>query len=216
MATSTITPPHHRTPPTIKGRNPLRTTLAFRQDPLRFLLRLTQECGDVSQWWLFTWPVYHVNHPDYVKHILQSNHPNYNKDLILYKIATPLLGQGLLTSDGDFWLRQRRLIQPAFHRQKIIGFAQLMTDATVAMLEHWEPLANAGQQVDIAQEMMHLTLRIVAQALFSSDVSQDAPAFAEAFNKSNVFLGNISRSVPAASDANPSESPLSCRPESAG
>jgi cytochrome P450 len=189
MATATIAPPRHRIPPTLKGWNPLRTTLAFRHDPLQFLLQLSQECGDVSQWRLFAWPVYHVNHPDYVRHILQGNHANYNKDLILYKIATPLLGQGLLTSDGDFWLRQRRLIQPAFHRQKIIGFARLMTDATVALLEQWDSVAST-EPVDLAQEMMHLTLRIVAQALFGSDVSQDAPAFAEAFNKSNVFLGN--------------------------
>lgn len=189
MATSTVAPPRDSRPQTVKGWNPLRTTLAFRQDPLRFLLHLTQECGDVSQWRLFAWPVYHVNHPDFVKHILQGNHPNYNKDLVLYKIAKPLLGEGLLTSDGDFWLRQRRLIQPAFHRQKVMGFAQLMTDATVAMLDQWEATAKTARQVDIAQEMMHLTLRIVAQALFSTDVAQDAPAFAEAFNKSNVFLG---------------------------
>lgn len=190
MASATNATPQHRTPPTLKGWNPFRTTFAFRQDPLRFLLQLAQECGDLSQWRLFAWPVYHINHPDFIKHILQGHHLNYNKDLILYHVATPLLGQGLLTSDGDFWLRQRRLIQPAFHRQKILGFARLMTDATVAMLEQWEPFATTGQPIDIAQEMMHLTLRIVAQALFSTDVSQDAPAFAEAFNKANVFLGS--------------------------
>ncbi len=189
MATSAIASRRHRTPPTIKGWNPLRTTLAFRQDPLRFLLQLSQQCGDISQWRLLAWPVYHLNHPDYIKYILQSNHPNYNKDLILYKIATPLLGHGLLTSDGDFWLRQRRLIQPAFHRQKVIGFARLMTDATIDMLDQWEATAKVEQQIDIAQEMMHLTLRIVAQALFSSDISQDVPAFAVAFNKANSFLG---------------------------
>src|SRR5215831_10224435 len=102
MASATNASPRHRTPPTLKGWNPLRTTVAFRQDPLRFLLQLSQECGDVSQWRLFTWPVYHVNHPDFIKQILQGNHLNYNKDLILYQVATPLLGQGLLTSDGDF------------------------------------------------------------------------------------------------------------------
>jgi cytochrome P450 len=189
MAASITAPPRDSRPQTLKGRNPLRTTLAFRQDPLRFLLRLSQQCGDVSQWRLFTWPVYHVNHPDFVKHILQANHPNYNKDIILYKIGKPLLGEGLVTSDGDFWLRQRRLIQPAFHRQKVNGFAQLMTDATGAMLDEWEASGKTARAVDIAQEMMHLTLRIVAQALFSTDVSREAPAFSEAFNQSNSFLG---------------------------
>ena len=189
MATALHTPPHASRPLTLKGWNPIRTTLAFRHDPLRFLMQLSHECGDLSQWRLFAWPVYHVNHPEFVKHILQGNHPNYSKDLNLYKIATPLLGHGLLTSDGDFWLRQRRLIQPAFHRQKVNGFAQLMTDATLAMLEQWDAAAKTEQQIDLAQEMMHLTLRVVALALFSADVSQDAPTFTEAFNRANIFLG---------------------------
>src|SRR5579883_2378592 len=186
MATSTVASSRSRTPPTIKGWNPLRTTLAFRQDPLRFLLQLSQQCGDISQWRLLAWPVYHVNHPDYIKYILQSNHPNYNKDLILYKIATPLLGHGLLTSEGDFWLRQRRLIQPAFNRRHLDGYGAVMIDCARHLLAEWRD----GETRELSAEMTRLTLEIAARTLFGAEAGTDAREVGEAMAVAHASFEN--------------------------
>ncbi len=133
-----------------------------------------REYGDICHYYILRWPVYLVNHPDYIKHVLQDNHRNYGKNTIAYRMLRLILGNGLVTSDGDFWLRQRRLAQPAFHRQRIEGFGTIMTQATLAMLERWEHDAATGQGFDLAQEMTRLTLRIAGETLFHIDLTDDA------------------------------------------
>ena len=139
--------------------------------PLRFFLWLTQTYGDIVQYRSSVEPAYLINHPDYVRHVLQANGQNYNKDTYLNKhLIESLTGQGLLTSENPLWREQRRLIQPAFHRRNLEAFAGLMTDAacrTAARLEALEP----GATVDIAREMTRLTLDIVTQALFGYDIT---------------------------------------------
>lgn len=141
------------------------------RNPLRFFLWLTQTYGDIVQYRSSLEPAYLINHPDYIRHVLQTNGTNYNKDTHLNKhIIEALTGQGLLTSENPLWREQRRLIQPAFHRRSLANFAGLMTDAvcrTVARLEAVGP----GETVDIAREMTRLTLDIVTRALFTYDIS---------------------------------------------
>ena len=84
-----------------------------------------------------------------------------------------MLGEGLLINDGPSWLLQRRLMQPAFHRKHLTTYGTLMTDATVAMLERWQACSDTGTPLQVEEEMMRLTLRIVGQALFSLDLSQE-------------------------------------------
>ena len=84
-----------------------------------------------------------IAHPDHIKHVLQDNNHNYVKGLVIAKLKV-LIGEGLFTSEGDFWRRQRRLAQPAFHRQRLAGFVATMTDATRAMLDRWEAVARAA------------------------------------------------------------------------
>jgi cytochrome P450 len=103
-----------------------------------------------------------------------------------------LLGNGLLTSDGAFWHRQRRLMAPMFHRQRVAGFCNLMVESTLEMLASWEVLAHSGEPCDIAAEMARLTLAIVARALFSADVSDDAEAISAALTEVNRQLGEFS------------------------
>src|SRR5260370_8291995 len=86
----------------------------------------------------------------------------------------PMLGQGLLINDGPSWLHQRRLMQPAFHRTRLTTYGTLMTEATVAMLQRWQACSERGMPLHMAEEMMRLTLRIVGQALFTLDLSQEA------------------------------------------
>lgn len=98
--------------------------------------------------------VYALAHPDYVKHVLQDNHLNYNKGLVLRRYMTPLLGRGLLTNEGDSWLHQRRLMQPAFHRQRLAHFGQVMTEAAEETLARWQPFLASGEPSDVSAEMI--------------------------------------------------------------
>jgi len=138
-----------------------------RPDPLGYTLRAVREYGDVVR--VSAWPlVFHLlAHPDHVKHVLQENNRNYWKGEIVAKMRV-LIGDGLFTSEGDVWRRQRRLAQPAFHRQRIEGFAAIMTGATAQALEGWEPAARAAQPIDVMQEMSRLTLAIVGRACSAS------------------------------------------------
>lgn len=123
-----------------------------------------------------------VSHPDYVKHVLMDNYQNYRKSGA-YKRLGMVFGNGLLTSEGDFWLRQRRLAQPAFHRKRLEKLSELMTEATEQMLSgRWAPLAKAGKPVDISDEMMRLTLKIVGLSLFSTDLSNETSKVGRAVN----------------------------------
>ncbi len=159
-------PPQHHT------LSLLGSASEMQRDPLEFLLR-TQKLGEVVRLRFLFSPAYLISHPASIKYVLQQHARNYNKDLITYTMFQPFLGQGLLTNDGQSWLHQRRLIQPAFHRKRLTAYGTLMTDATVAMLERWQACSERGTPLQMEEEMMRLTLRIVGQALFSLDLSQE-------------------------------------------
>jgi len=144
----------------------------IQRDPLGFLIR-TQKLGEVVRLRFLFSPAYLISHPESIKYVLQEHARNYNKDLITYTMFKPMLGQGLLINDGPSWLHQRRLMQPAFHRTRLTTYGTLMTDATVAMLERWQACSEGGMPLNMAEEMMRLTLRIVGQALFTLDLNQE-------------------------------------------
>jgi cytochrome P450 len=153
------------------------------RNPLHFFLWLTRTYGDIVQYRSSVEPAYLINHPDYIRHVLQSNGHNYNKDTFLNKyMLESLTGQGLLTSENPLWREQRRLIQPAFHRRSLPKFAGLMADATGRTVERLERATDEGQPVDIAREMMRLTLDIVTQALFGYDITGRAGEVGEAMD----------------------------------
>lgn len=142
-----------------------------REDPLRLFLALHREHGEtvrVRMGPMVT--LLSLSNPDHVKHVLVDQPGRYHKGAGLDR-ARPLLGNGLLTSEGSFWMRQRRLAQPAFHKDRVQGFARTMTDAAGALLATWE--ASAGGERDLHEDMMTLALTVVARTLFSSDVTAD-------------------------------------------
>ena len=112
-------------------------TAAFRPDPLGYYTTAFRTFGDVVGFHVGPFRSLLIAHPDHIKHVLQDNNHNYEKGLVIAKLKV-LIGDGLFTSEGDFWRRQRRLAQPAFHRQRLAGFVATMTDATRAMLDRWE------------------------------------------------------------------------------
>lgn len=153
------------------------------RNPLRFFLWLTQTYGDIVQYRSSVEPAYLINHPEYIRHVLQSHGQNYNKDTFLNKyILESLTGQGLLTSENPLWREQRRLIQPAFHKQSLPKFAELMRQSTERAVERLDAAARERQVVNIASEMMRLTLDIVTEALFSFDITDRAAEIGEAMD----------------------------------
>jgi cytochrome P450 len=147
--------------------------LALKRNRLEFLQRMARY-GDVAHVRIGPQPVYLFRHPDAIKEILVTQHRNFIKGRGLQR-AKRLLGQGLLTSEGAVHLRQRRLAQPAFHRQRIAGYAGTMAAYAVRTAERWRD----GAELDIADEMMRLTLAIAGKTLFDADVENEAEEIGE-------------------------------------
>ena len=142
------------------------------RDPIAFFLDTRRTYGDIFRYRFGPRTVYFVAHPDAVKHVLQDNYTNYRKHTAYDKIR-PLVGEGLLTSEGESWLKNRRLAQPVFHRQRIGTFAEMMTEETLLMMERWRRF-EPQEPFDLLPEMMRLTLTVVGRSLFSKDIGGEA------------------------------------------
>jgi len=169
LISAVVRPQGPKNPPII-GHLP-----AFRSNPLAFLIKAAREHGDLVYFRVARQHMYLVNHPDYVREILVTNQSNFLKSRALQR-SKVLLGEGLLTSEGQHHLRQRRLVQPAFHRERLAGYAAAMRDQAVRVRERWQ----AGSTMDVSVEMAQLTLSVVAKTLFSSDVESEASEIGEA------------------------------------
>jgi cytochrome P450 len=171
-----------------KGHLLMGVLPTIRRDTLGFLVETPRLYGPVARYRLGFLQSYLVTHPEGVKRILQDHVANYTKDHVSYGMVRWIAGDGLVTSQGDFWLRQRRLAQPAFHRQRIGAMAGLMTQATSELLERWADMAAQGKPLHIGPEMMGLTLRNVGDALFGANMAQTAAVVEQAFNVLSVQL----------------------------
>lgn len=169
------------------------------RNPLRFFLWLTTTYGDIVQYRSSMEPAFLINHPDYVRHVLQTNGQNYNKDTFLNKyMLESLTGQGLLTSENPLWREQRRLIQPAFHRHSLPKFAELMQDAVRRELTRLSAAADEARPINVVAEMMRLTLDIVTEALFGFDITGQADEIGEAMDTMTAIGKPRHRKVRAA------------------
>ncbi len=133
-------------------------------------------------------PAYLLNHPDLVEEVLVTQYRNFVKSSA-YRRGLRILGNGLLTSEGDFWQRQRRLCQPAFHQERIAAYGKIMVAYTDRLLDQWQD----GEVRDIHQEMMHLTAAIAAKTLLDVDLTgeaQDVEAALQAVMDFNAQLSN--------------------------
>jgi cytochrome P450 len=157
-------------PPGPKGTPIMGVMRDFNRDQLNFIERCRHEYGDVV-WMRFLYvPAIFLYHPDDVEYVLVSNSKNFIKAMSLRSnFFQRLVGNGLLTSQGEEWKRQRRLSQPAFHRERVASYGQVMVDYATRLTAKWKE----GENRDIHRDMMRLTLEIVVQCLFSADVSSD-------------------------------------------
>ena len=138
-------------------------------DPLSYFTWIVREYGDLVGLRVLNFRILLINHPDHIEDVLVNHPRKFVKGRVL-KANKRVFGSGLLTSEGDFWLRQRRLAQPAFHRARIASYASTMVEYTERLLHEWQD----GEERDIHKEMMRLTLQIVGKTLFDADVEHDA------------------------------------------
>ncbi|OLC94971.1 MAG: hypothetical protein AUH86_13170 [Acidobacteria bacterium 13_1_40CM_4_58_4] len=162
-------------PPVPRGRFLLGSLVELSRDWLGFYKRCAEEYGDVVHVRLAHVSVYLLVHPRDIETVLVTQAGNFTKSAD-YRALARVLGNGLLTSEGEFWKRQRGLIQPAFHRQNILAYAQVMTEAAGRMLDSWK---NEGER-NIHDDLMCVTLQIVAQCLYGAEVSGSAERVGQA------------------------------------
>jgi len=115
-----------------------------------------------------------LNQPDYIQHVLVRHPENYPKGRLNRRVLGPVLGDGLLTSEGETWRRRRRTLAPAFHQRRLAALAPAMVAEVERQRIRWEQLSTTGAPCDMMQEMMALTMRIAARTLFSFDVGEEA------------------------------------------
>lgn len=167
-----------RDPPMPPGDSVFSHARALREDPLHSFAKWRASHGDVVGLRVPGVDFALVLHPDGVRQILQTNAKAYSKQTRGYDKMRLFLGNGLVTSEGDFWRRQRRIAAPAFHRQRIEGFSRSMVRATEDMLQRWG--AQPGGPRDIDREMMTLTMRIASETLLGKDLSGEADLVGDA------------------------------------
>jgi cytochrome P450 len=156
-------------PPGPTYKMPGKLLRQFIHDPINTLSTIAREYGDISYFKLGPEHVYLINNPDYIEKVLIYDHRNFKKGKRLQTVKA-ILGEGLVTSEGDFHNRQRRLIQPIFHPKQIMTYSNIMTDYAVRMRNRW----NDGATVDISEEMMRLTLGIICKSVLNYDVESEA------------------------------------------
>ena len=159
-----------RRPPGPRGLPFLGVTLAIRSDALGTLRRFARQYGDIVSLPVAFQDRIFLNHPAYIDEVLVIQHAKFHKSELTKRVTEPLLGQGLLLSEGDFWRRQRRLAQPAFHRSRINEYATTMAESAERHIHDWRD----AEQRDLAREMMALTLDVAVRTLFGTTLPNEA------------------------------------------
>src|SRR3954451_883328 len=174
--------PAIRTPPTVPGARFVGSAIELRRAPLDTLERARRDHGDVVRFVIGPrragQALFFVFHPDGIRRVLATEADRYRKDNRLYEEVRWALGDGLLNSQDDRWLRQRRFIQPLFTRRRIAGYAASMAEQAAHLVAAWRPAAAAGRPVDARAEMSGLTLRVVGRTRTSRSARARARASA--------------------------------------
>ena len=170
-----------KTIPHEKGLPLLGFLPEFRKDIFAMDKRLVEKHGNICSYNLGPNKIVLLAQPDYIKHVLQENYLNYKKDYF-YDELKLALGQGLVTSEGDFWHHQRKLIQPAFHRNEITQFAEIMERETKSLAGDWQNNERSNTIIDLTEDMKKLTMKIVSQALFGIRIFDNSAKLSESIN----------------------------------
>ncbi|MEA2166517.1 MAG: hypothetical protein QOK37_4644 [Thermoanaerobaculia bacterium] len=185
-------------PPGPRSVIPFRYLRVLQRDPIPFLSGIVKEYGDAAQFFVGPQQLFIINHPDLIRDLLVTQHRSFHKSRVLQR-SKIIFGEGLLTSEEAFHTRQRRLAQPAFHRERIAHYGEVMIDRAARMASSWRD----GEELDVHHEMMRLTLSVVAKTLFDADVDEDADEIGRALSSLvDLFptlmnpLANLMRKLP--------------------
>jgi cytochrome P450 len=155
-------------PPGPKGHFLLGVLPEIREEDVKFATRIAREYGDIVYMRVVNIPTYLISHPRYIEEILVTNYRNFIKAVYLRE-SRRLFGDGLLTSEGDLWVRERRMGQRAFRHEHIDTYATMIVGYTERLIGRW----REGEVHDVHKEMMRLTLEIIAHVLFGRDIADE-------------------------------------------
>lgn len=187
----------HRQAPGPRGGLVMGNLAAYKRNPITMLLRLHQQYGDVARNRLGPFVTHALAHPDHIQYVLQENHRNYVRGRF-YDNFKMFFGDGLLTTDGEFWRRHRRVVQPLFHKKQVDAHTAAVGDAALALAHRWSALPP-GKALDVVEEMMHLSLRMLGLMVFNTDVSSHAEAVGPAVRfgiEAMMPQGNLNDFIP--------------------
>jgi cytochrome P450 len=179
--------PAGRIPPGPRGSPLLGNLPELRRDPLEFLTRCSRQYGDVVRYRVLHVTAYLLSRPDYIEAVLTGSPTHFAKGRTL-QAARTLLGDGLLTSEGETWRQQRRRVQPGFHREKLEAYAPFVVQCAERAIAGWRP----GETRDIAADMARLTLAIAARVIFGINLDDEAYDLAAALG---VFAAEFRRAM---------------------
>ncbi|WP_396611170.1 cytochrome P450 [Haloferax sp. S1W] len=163
-------------PPGPSGVPVVHNTLQYADDPLEFITDVAREYGPVAEYNIGGISFYQLSDPELVEHVLVQENQKYIKGELFQESLGTVLGEGLLTSEGEFWRQQRHLMQPSFLPQMLERYSKIMVEYTERMLSSWED----GETRDIHEDMMSLTVEIAAKTLFDVDIREEESAVGEA------------------------------------
>jgi cytochrome P450 len=180
--------------PTIGWRDRIGVLLALRGDLAGFLQRLHWKYGDIVRVRILGKSIIVLNHPDYFEHVLVRNHRNYDKKTYLYKVVEPAFGNGIIGYvGGKEWLRQRRLIQPSFHRSQVAALLPRMTGPIAETMRRWRGSTTPGEIINIADEVRQLSLNVVFATLFGGEAEAKGISIRDLFVEAHQILSNFFR-----------------------
>jgi len=179
--------------PMIRGLDAARAYLRFVKNPLDSLMAATRRYGSAVGFDFTFRRFVLLREPAMAEHVLVKNWRNYSKNTWGYEQMRLVLGDGLVTSQGDFWMRQRRIAQPAFHRKRIAGFVETMAETAEKLGDDWAVRAGRGDVVDVASEMMSVTLDVVTRTLLGVELHSDMKSIGDAVSTGLKFLARRMR-----------------------
>lgn len=182
-------------PPGPKGNLILGNALGFVKDPINFMMKNTDAWGDIIYFRFFHYKTYFINHPDYIQQVMQENNRKYVKSPG-YNPLKLLIGNGIFTSEGNFWLKQRRMYQPAFNKDNIKIYSNAVIESSNALIQRWEMFNQKDIPINISQEMMKITLEIIGKTLFSTDVSSVTNTVWHSLTLALKFINNRTKYNP--------------------
>lgn len=182
-----IEPKTLKNPPKSKGHWLLGDTKELIQGPLKFVLKNQAKFGDLFEVDSLSHKVMFASHPDIAKHVLVDNNKAYYKSFD-YEILKLVLGDGLISSDGNFWLKQRRLAQPAFHKKRLDMMFEIMRDETLHFCERLDRLQEKGESFNINGELTKVTIDIVAKTLFGTEIDTSITLIGKHITDLNSYI----------------------------